>query len=452
MVDRSSRNPGGRVANLLRLICALALLSLFVPSDAFAGCVFPGTTNAYCDTRGEAEAGATEACITSAPYAKGQRYFAEPDRTYNGGIYEGRIASAQVKDGNYSTCSGGANPNRNWWWLKGATPSECEARQNDPNQAPGPGLYLDADVGPKCVAGCELIPVGDPLEVKQGRVQGQPANFYRFAREYSGATCTNDPEQEDPSEFTEEPDGKECNVSAGVCITPDGDQEYCSFNPDGTPSVCVPAVDYDNDGVDDDDDTQPGDPDNGADDGEGNESDNTSSGGAKCPHQGGSPPTCKGDGIQCNILIQQYLNRCLAEKVAEGKVSGGIACTTSEPLVCTNLSPAECFAKAQAKKTACAAEGLAAEFAGDGSLPDEGPAVDPATAWIDTGSEDGSVELDMGGWLSSRSCPVLPSFVVMGQTISFSSIQSDMCNFFAVGGMLVLLLAAFQAARILGET
>lgn len=441
------------MAHSLRLI---ALLLLCAWSPAFAACINSGTYT-YCDSEAEASSTMQARCQVQTGFHWGQITYSVPltVTTFNGLEYKGRMYPQQARDGDNKlyNCPTGALPNTAWW-RDGPAPNECDARNSDPEQAPGTRLSLAQNSGPKCVGGCTLDVVGDPLETVPGRVQGQPVVYYRWNQEYTGETCDGDPDPGDNSndlDPTETPDGeKQCNPSLGVCVDENGNNEYCTFNPDGTPSTCVPAVDYDNDGVNDDDDTQPGDPNNGADDGEGNEGDNSASGGAKCPHDGGGPPACKGDAIQCNLLLQQYLSRCSAEKAATGKVAGGIACTSEEPLTCTNLSPAECWAKAMQKKAACAADGIAQALTGEPG--EELPDADPSTAWVDEAGEGGDIELDMGGWLGARTCPVLPSFSVMGKTISFDSLRADMCAFFSVGGMLVLLFAAFSAAKILGET
>lgn len=295
----------------------------------------------------------------------------------------------------------------------------CDERNDDPATAPGSGLYLDSQVDSKCVAGCVLDIVGDPLEVVQGRVAGQPANFYRFAREYTGETCEGD-SPPDESEFTPTEDGPECNFDAGVCVTPDGDTEYCTFNPDGSPSTCIPAVDYDNDGIADDDDSDPGTPQDGEDDGSGDETDNSASGGASCS----TAPSCTGDGIACMTLYQQWKTRCAVENL---KITVTLPGVSNE------------FQEIQAGDL-----GDASDYGDAGVTADQ--------AWRPEG-EGGSGEspiFDDSGWLSSRACPVIPvvNTAIMGTAISIDFNNEDLCWFLSLGAQLVLVFAALQSIRI----
>lgn len=453
------------MANVLRLMVALFALLLFTPevrAQTFTTCTSNNSTG-DCQTKALAEANALRVAQLQATSDKNQcNSFGHPNcdrfvpkRLPDSGPWVSAPYAGWMQV-NYSVC---ANVGCSTWsgsfnrkYPPGPTESECEARNSNPETAPGSGLFLDAEVGSRCVGGCVLDIVGDPTEVVQGRRQGQPANFYRFNREYTGDTCEGDDPAPD-DEFTEDPseEGQVCNVTAGVCVNEDGDTEYCTFNSDGTPSACVPAVDYDNDGVPDDDDTTPDDPDNGADDGEGDEGDNEAAGGALCPHKGGQPPTCKGDGIQCNLLLQAYLGRCGLERTNDANAQNYL-CSIESPLVCTNMSIKDCHALAMQKKTACSSEKIANALAGTAEPGDEGTAVDPEAIWEDSGDELGLDDLDVGGWLSSRTCPVFPSITVFGNEVSLSSVHADYCAFLSVGAMLTLLLASFQCARILGET
>lgn len=299
-------------------------------------------------------------------------------------------------------------------YIAGDPPPDCESRNTDPEQAPGSRLSLAEDVGTRCVAGCALEPV-DMIETVQGRVQGQPAVFYRYTQTYSGELCEDDtpPEETDFSPDPADPD-RVCNPQAGVCVTGD-DTEYCTFNLDGTPSACVPATDYDEDGTPDEDDPYPDDQQNGDDEGEGNETDNSASGGGTC----GAAPACSGDGIACAILFQTWKTRCAVEKLdASGGVPGG--------------------------------EDGGVDTTGMGNANDFGHAgVTAADAWRPEG-EGTAPQFDMGGWLGgSRSCPSLPVIDVMGVTLDFNN--ADLCWFMAIGGQLVLVFAALACIRIYGR-
>lgn len=186
----------------------------------------------------------------------------------------------------------------------------------------------------------------------------------------------------------------------------------------------------------------------------------TVSGGGKCPHDGGELPSCTGDisAVECAQLVQTYLTRCAAEKLSAGQITGGIACSSVEPLVCTNMSPQQCWLAAQAKRQACNLERIGDAFgeAEEGQQGDE--EIDVAQAWVDgnfgngedgNGSGNGDGDIDSGGWISSRSCPVIPSVSVFGTTLSFDI--SEFCWFLEIGAGLVLMFAAIACARIIGE-
>lgn len=443
------------MAYLLRLIALLCVLcALLAPSAASAQAQA---------TKAQAKA----SCEASRAFAQGpvaEYVAAGIDSTVKAcrDVPDATISGAGVWKCEY-TFNGGTYGCDNW------TPNsrtdhpynlpdiQCDALNDNPETAPGPRLCVAENCTSRCTGGCALDIVGDPIATKPGRVQGQPVVYYQFNQQYTGETCTAGETSDTDDDFNEQPDGKECVPELGICVTPDGDNEYCTFNPDGTPSQCVPATDYDNDGVDDDDDTAPDDPDNGDDDGEGDESDNSAAGGAKCMNEGGTPPVCKGDGIQCNQLLQAYMGRCALERTNAAKVENYL-CSIDAPLVCTNMSITDCRALAMKKKIACNSDKLEEAIAGEVGQGEEGPEVNPASVWQDpdgtggTGSGSDLMDsLDMGGWLSNRTCPVLPAITVMGQTMTFDSVRGDMCDFFAVGGMLTLLLAAFACVRILGE-
>jgi len=292
-------------------------------------------------------------------------------------------------------------------------PIDCDALNNDPETAPGPGLYLDETVGDKCVGGCKLGVVGDPLGVVHGRVQGQPRVFYRFNRHYTGETCdgTDPPDESEFSEPNE--DDKVCNPSAGVCVTPDGETEYCTFNPDGTPSSCVPAVDYDNDGIHDDDDADPADPQDSNDDGEGDESDNTASGGVTCQ----TAPACSGDGIACATLYQQWKTRCAVENL-EIKVTVGGGGPGQD-----NGDPFDKASEAQALNNAYTeGDGL------DGISPDD--------AWL---SGQGAPSFSTSRFGGGGGCPAFPQFEIAGYAFQR---PAAFCDVVAVI-RLILLAAGF---------
>lgn len=296
----------------------------------------------------------------------------------------------------------------------------CDSLNDNPETAPGSRLCVAEACVSSCKGGCELDIVGDPLETVPGRVQGQPVVYYRFDQSYTGDTCTEGAPPDD--DFSEQDEGKQCVPSLGVCVTADGENEYCTFNPDGTPSACVPAVDYDNDGTPDEEDTQPGDPENGADDGEGDEGDNAASGGGTC----GAAPSCSGDGIACAILYQTWATRCAVVNLdldGDGGSPGG--------------------------------EDGGVDTTGMGDANDFGDSgVTAANAWRpgvgEEGGPSGVSDFDTTGWLGgSRSCPVFPVVDVLGVSIDFNF--EDLCWFMGIGAQLVLVFAALSSIKIVSR-
>lgn len=400
----------------------LAVMALLCASPSQAACVTSGA-RFYCDSREEAEAKVISVC-KPASFAVADGVFESTANpvTFNGAEYSGYVYPRQRNKttGSFSNCSTSPDPNAGWW--RTAPLVDCEARNDDPAQKPGSGLYLDSQVAAKCVGGCTLDIVGDPIEVVQGRVQGQPANFYRFNREYTGEQCSGDSPPDD-SEFKpvsdEDNDAPECNMNAGVCVTPDGDTQYCSFNPDGTPSTCVPAVDYDNDGIHDDDDAEPGTPQDGDDDGEGDESDNSASGGATCQ----TAPSCTGDGIACLTLYQQWKTRCAVEALRR-----------------TGSGPGE--------EDSDGFDPESERSAIDGhEVQDEGlEQLDPASVWAPQGDGEGGLSANLFG--SGGGCPTLPSFTVGDSTFSA---PPEFCSAIAFIRLLFLAIAGVWALRIVAE-
>lgn len=334
---------------------------------------------------------------------------------HTNGTHKYWVARINNGSGGFNGC--GILPQTQFFFLD-VTPEQCEARNSDPEQAPGPALFRDQEVGARCVGGCELDIVGDPTEVVQGRVQGQPANFYRFNRQYSGQTCDGtDPPGENEFEESDNEDGAQCNVSAGVCVTPEGDTEYCTFNEDGTPSVCVPAIDYDEDGIPDPEDTQPGDPENGADDGEGDESDNAASGGGSC----GAAPTCTGDGIACAILYQTWATRC-AVVALDGTGSGPGGDGEDDETGTFDPNSA----------------------AGQGTDPHP----DISAVREDVEGSEILAGLDDSGFGLSRSCPALslPEFEIAGYTAEMP--WEKLCGWLEILAAVILLVGYIHAGHI----
>jgi hypothetical protein len=442
---RIDRHSGGRVAHLLRLI---VLVLVFMPGIAWAN-IYPSEAEARsaCESARQASQtaadnfghGTTWGCV-------------ETTYTTNGpvGPVDYPAVCNKVVAPSPSTCQ------ETFAW-EPQPMVDCESlNYDDPatpeNEGPGEQLFLSTADPTRCVAangtgageGCALVPADmSPIETITGSVQGQPATFNRYQMTYSGDTCTPG-ETAELEDFEKKPDGKECNPELGVCVTPDGKTEYCTFNADGSPSKCVPATDYDNDGIDDKDDTDPTDPEDMKDDGEGDESDNNAAGGATCE----APPTCKGDGIACATLLQQWRTRCAIE--GKGQKLENTACDSVAPLKCTGLTLQQCYSLGLQKKQTC--DGPANGVDWDGADTSTGTELAAGQAWADgNGGEPGPSlpGLDDDGFLGgARSCPTIPSVSVFGTSISFNI--DPFCGFLAIGAQLVLLFAALASARVIG--
>lgn len=180
------------------------------------------------------------------------------------------------------------------------------------------------------------------------------------------------------------------------------------------------------------------------------------SGGDSCD----APPSCNGDPIMCGQARIQWRIDCNTRRNVN--ISGG---TCSNVPICTGK---DCKAMEYSQllmqwRAACALEKMAG---GDGStgggdadlaaiknaltgsqLVDGGPEGTPDGAFSDNPSDPD--ELDDTGFGFSRSCPQIPPVSVMGQSINFDI--SIMCSWVALGGQLVLILAALLSLRILSS-
>jgi hypothetical protein len=352
-------------------------------------------------------------------------------------------------------------------------------------------LYIEGQAPTlACVSGCALaIDAGTNPTPGQNPDTGEPVTYMFHSTHYTGAVCTAPNPDSDEDDFIKEPqpddpDGQECNPEMGVCYSDDGGIEYCTFNdddgvpglsPGDSPSTCVPAIpDQDEDGIPDNRDTDPNDPNNGNDDGSGNETDNEASGGVDCNNQ----PQCTGDGILCMIAYQTWKTRCAVEQVAlaQGEAGSPGGATCAGALTCTGLSPTACFELALQKRNACAAESALEKLdqiaantaggtivtpgdsnlngdceAGDTACSDDGTAgmtAESVGGGPGNGEGEGFVP-DEAGWLSSRECPAPSSVSIMGQTVD---LHIDVfCNFLEVGGALLLLFTAVACAKIVGS-
>lgn len=244
------------------------------------------------------------------------------------------------------------------------------------------------------------------------------------------------------------PTGATCTETDAPPPVPDTDGDGVPDDEDAFPDDPNESKDSDGDGIGDNADTAPDDETNGADDGEGNESDNTASGGGTCK----APPTCSGDGIQCNMLIQQWKTRCAIE--GEGQKIENGNCNSIGELKCTGMSVQQCYDLWAQKKQACAAQAEAGgddqpdwtKVTGDGT---EGAGDEPDMP-VHEGLVLGTDRIDDSGfWGGSRACPTLGTLDlgVFG-TFSLDS-KPWWCDLVALIRGVLLIIGAFIALRIL---
>lgn len=246
---------------------------------------------------------------------------------------------------------------------------------------PVTGLYQDEDPltdDRYCDNGCEISPIFD---TSTSTTSWQP----------TGDTCTASPDTP-PTIPDADGDG-----------TPDPDDAF--------PNDPAEDTDTDGDGVGDNNDFAPEDDTNGDDDGQGNESDNSASGGGTCA----APPACTGDGIACATLFQQWQTRCAVERLGS-QLGGG----TDGP--------------------------------GEGDGEEEGTDYGDGSGYPGPGGPedvniDGSL-LDTSGFLGSASCPTWGPLEILGESYPLPQVHCDILEWI---GYLVVMVALVVAARILGS-
>lgn len=250
--------------------------------------------------------------------------------------------------------------------------------------------------------------------------------------------------------------GATCTTSDHPEPSIDTDRDGVPDDEDAFPNDPNESQDTDGDGIGDNADFSPNDPTDGSDtpgeeDGD-DEGDNTASGGGDCK----APPTCKGDGIQCNQLFQQWQIRC------SGATVTGDPTNCSSGYSCSGDS-VQCATVALLRKTACAAAGNGDGGTGGprGDANGNGvPDVLEGSGAGDTGDpgEDDDVTrfgigvdaslLDQENIFGGGSCPTPPSLTIMGKTISGSDFPY-WCQAMAILRALILIFGAFTAVKIL---
>lgn len=127
--------------------------------------------------------------------------------------------------------------------------------------------------------------------------------------------------------------------------------------------------------------------------------DGQASGGGSC----GAPPSCSGDAVNCAVLYQTYMTRCAVED----------------------------FHNYSDRQT-----DFGRDFAASDAVEPEGDGVDPMSM------------LDGAGWLGGGSCS-LPTSITLLEHVYALDEDGALCNALSIAGVLVLLFAYVQAARVM---
>lgn len=260
------------------------------------------------------------------------------------------------------------------------------------------------------------------------------------------------------------PDGATCGAgSYSVCTSADVPEPMVDTDGDGVPDEedafpndPTETADSDGDGVGDNADFSPDDPTDGSDtpgeeDGD-DEGDNQASGGGTCD----APPSCKGDGIACAQLFQQWKIRC--DTTAQGKVTGGDVQDCDATIVVQSPDPVANAQLAVLRKIACNAgtgtpggstgdangNGVADALEGEGSSG-ESPET-PDAMDFDIGINPDM--LDQENIFGGGTCPNAPSFTIWTVTISPSSMPY-WCQMMAIARALILIFGMWTACQIL---
>ena len=253
------------------------------------------------------------------------------------------------------------------------------------------------------------------------------------------------------------PTGNVCTVDDAPPPQPDRDHDGVPDDLDAFPDDPNESADSDGDGIGDNADFAPNDPTNGDDKsapGEDNgERDNIATGGGDCT----APPQCSGDGIQCAQLYQLWRLNCKSASVTGDPTacSGSYSCS-GDSLQCAQV--------ALLRKNACQGvtagdgsfgtadkanlQGIADGLRGEGT-PDTGPGdEEPGDAFMDSpdpGEEPDS--FDQSGYGFTRSCPSIPAINVFGTAIEFDI--EPLCDWATLGGYIVVALAGLACVRII---
>lgn len=294
-----------------------------------------------------------------------------------------------------------------------------------------PGTYYNLKV-----MGCEPI---EPETCPAGQLKNAAGNCVDNTCpagmvEGPAGTCIND-KNECPAGEVKSPTGQ-CLPGEGQCAQGE------ARRPNGT---C--GKDTNGDGVADDDDDNPD-----------NDSDKeTFSGGDNC----NSPPSCSGSPVACGMARIQWRIECNTRR--NETVSGG-SCSSMPICKGEKCNALEYSQLLQQWKAACALEKLASQQPGQGGdnsdliayLSSGGTVntdamgnggIEVGDPWGDgTGSPGDDFQPDGSGFGYSSSCPTFPVVNVMGTSLDFNN--GPLCDWLALGGQLVLILAALASLRI----
>lgn len=245
--------------------------------------------------------------------------------------------------------------------------------------------------------------------------------------------------------------GDTCSTGDAPLPAKDSDGDGVPDGEDAFPLDPNESKDSDGDGIGDNADTAPNDPTNGDDKQDGDEKDNQASGGGDC----GAPPSCTGDAIACNTNWQVWRLRCTGSGTVTGdptNCGAGYSCS-GDTIQCAQVA----LLRVQACK---GSEGSGSE-PGQGSdegQPDWTKGAEPARDADNGENEPSAVQrwgiplspslLDREEIFGAGSCPVLPSFKIMGVTINPSDF-TWWCTLVSVMRAAVLLMGAYTALMIL---
>lgn len=265
--------------------------------------------------------------------------------------------------------------------------------------------------------------------------------------EGSGAVCSDGCAYVLYSEGGLAPDGSICDTGVEPVLDSDGDG--VPDQDDAFPNDPNESVDSDGDGIGDNADFAPDDPTDSADDGQGDESDNTVGGGGDC----NSPPVgCKGDGVACLTAVTNWKIMCKGAKVSGSpEVCGAAYSCAGDSAQCAEIA----LLRVTACKDGTPGEGGANGDADKNGIPDVlegGIAEDPNENPGDyVSGQDGSGlwgQVNTSGWLGGGACPGLPQVRIGGASYD---VDDQFCTQVGVLGELIFAFFMFASAIVIGQ-